>query len=72
MQETWVQETWVRALGQEDLLEKGRLPTPAFSPGGPWTEQPGGLQASGSQELDMTEGACTHALRRECELISAL
>ena len=25
-----VQETWVRSLGWEDLLEKGMAPTPAF------------------------------------------
>ena len=31
-----VQETWVRSLGQEEPLEKGRLPTPVFLgfPGG--------------------------------------
>ena len=27
------QETWVRSLGWEDPLEKGRLPTPVFWPG---------------------------------------
>ena len=30
----------------------------------PWTEEPGGLQSMGLQELDMTEvaeHACTHA-----------
>ena len=26
-------ETWVRSLGWEDPLEKGRLPTPVFLPG---------------------------------------
>ena len=24
----------------------------------PWTEEPGGLQSMGSQELDLTEQAC--------------
>jgi len=28
----------------------------------PWTEEPGGLQSMGSQELDMTEHACTHTI----------
>ena len=27
-----MQETWVRSLGWEDPLEKGRLPTPVFWP----------------------------------------
>ena len=50
-------ETCVRSLGWEDPLEEGmtthssilvwRIP--------PWTEEPGGLQFMGSQELDMTE-----------------
>ena len=28
----------------------------------PWTEEPGGLQSMGSQELDMAEHACTHTI----------
>ena len=28
-----MQETWVRSLGQEHSLEKGRQPTPIFLPG---------------------------------------
>ena len=45
-----MQETWVRSLGQEDLLEKGtathsRILTWKI----PWTEKPGRLQAMGSQ-----------------------
>ena len=28
-----MQETWVRSLGQENPLEKGRVPTPVFWPG---------------------------------------
>ena len=28
-----MRETWVRSLGWEDPLEKGRLPTPVFQPG---------------------------------------
>ena len=47
-----VQETGVRSLGQEDPLEEGMATTPVFLPGGsPWTEEPGGLQSTGSQRL---------------------
>ena len=28
-----MQETWVQSLGWEDLLEKGKVPTPVFWPG---------------------------------------
>ena len=28
-----MQETWIRSLGWEDPLEKGRVPTPVFLPG---------------------------------------
>ena len=39
-----MRETWVRSLGWEDPLEKGRLPTPVFLPGeSPWTEESGRL-----------------------------
>ena len=50
------QETWVRSLGGEDPLEKGMAPLssiPAWRT--PRTEEPGGLQAVGSQESDATE-----------------
>ena len=43
-----IQETWVRSLGWEDALEKGKATTPVFWPGefhGPW----------GCNELDTTE-----------------
>ena len=46
-----VQETWVRSLGREDPLEKGKATTPVFWPGefhglyGPW----------GRKESDTTE-----------------
>ena len=53
MQET--QESQVPSLGWEDLLEKEmathfRILAQEIL----WTEQPGGLQSMGSQELDMT------------------
>ena len=50
-----MQETWVQSLGQEYPLEKeiathsGILAWEI-----PWTEEPGGLQSVGLQELDMT------------------
>jgi len=45
-----VWETWVRSLGQEELLEK-ELATHSsiLAWSSPWTEEPGGLQSMGSQ-----------------------
>ena len=51
-----MQETQVRSLCWEDLLEKEMAThsrTLASKP--PWTEEPVGLQSMGSQESDMTE-----------------
>ena len=48
-----MQETWFQSLGQEDSLEEEMVPY--FSNLAweiPWTEEPGGLQSMGSQELD--------------------
>ena len=43
-----MQETWVRSLGWEDLLEKGEATHSSILPGeSPWTEEPGGLQSMG-------------------------
>ena len=44
-------ETWVRSLGWEDPLEKGRLPTPVFRPG----EFHGLYSPWGRKESDTTE-----------------
>ena len=42
-------ETWVRFLGREDPLEEAWQPTPVFLPGESlWTEEPGGLESTGS------------------------
>ena len=50
-----IQETWVRSLGWEDLLEKGMATHFSILAWRiPWTEEPGGLQSMGSQESDMT------------------
>ena len=43
------QEMQFRSLGQEDLLEKGMAMHSCFLAWGtPWTEEPGGLQSTGS------------------------
>ena len=45
-------ETWVQSLGYEDPLRRAWQPTPVFLPGeSPWTEELGGLQSMGSQEV---------------------
>ena len=50
-----MQETWVRFLGWEDPLEKEMaIHSSTLAWKIPWTEEPGGLQSMGSQELDMT------------------
>ena len=50
-----MQETQVWSLGQGDALEK-EIATHSniLAWETPWTEEPGGLQFMGSQELDMT------------------
>ena len=51
-----IQETWVRSLSQEDPLENGMATHSSILVWEiPWTEEPGGLQSTGSQESDMTE-----------------
>ena len=51
-------ETWVRSLGWEDLLVKGRLPTPVFWPG----EFHGLYSPWGRKESDMPEQLSLHFL----------
>ena len=47
-----VSETWVRSLGQEDPLEKGMAThSSILAWRTPWTEEPGGLQITGSQRV---------------------
>ena len=46
-----MRETWVRSLGWEDPLEKGKANTPVFWPG----EFHGQYSPWGRKELDMTE-----------------
>ena len=47
-----MQETWVRSLGQENPLEK-EMATHSSTLAWriPWTEEPGGLQSTGSQRV---------------------
>ena len=50
-----VRETWVRSLGRESPLEEGMATHSIILAWRiPWTEEPGGLQSMGSQELDLT------------------
>ena len=48
-----MQETRVRSLGQEDLLEKEMAThSSALAWRIPWTEEPGGLQSMGWQRVE--------------------
>ena len=52
--EMW--ETWVRSLGQGDLLEKEMATHSSILAWRiPWTEELGGLQSMGRKESDTTE-----------------
>ena len=47
-----MQETWVRSLGREDLLEKEMaIHSSAIAWKIPWTEEPNRLQSMGSQRV---------------------
>ena len=49
-------ETWALSLGREDSLEKEMAThSSILAWRTPWTEEPGGLQSTGSQESDTTE-----------------
>ena len=50
------EEMWISSLDWEDLLEKGMVTHSTILVWRiPWTEEPGGLQSMGSQELDTTQ-----------------
>ena len=51
-----MQESWVQSFGWEDPLEK-EMATHSSTLAWriPWTEEPRGLQSTGSQEMDTTE-----------------
>ena len=67
-----IQETWVRSLGWEDLLEEGMAThSSILSWRLPWTEEPGGLQSVGWHRAghDWSDLAGTHTnglLRYQC------
>ena len=47
-----MQETWVQSRGWEDPLEKGKVThSSILALRIPWTEEPGGLQATGWQRV---------------------
>ena len=47
-----MQETWVQSLGQKDPLEKEMATHSSILAWRiPWTEEPGGLQSTGSQRV---------------------
>ena len=47
-----MRETWVQSLGQEDLLEEGMATHCSILAWRiPWTEEPSGLQSTGSQKV---------------------
>ena len=51
-----VQEMWAQSLGREGLLEKEMAThSSILAWRNPWTEEPGGLQYMGWEELDTTE-----------------
>ena len=51
-----MQETQVRSLGREEILEKETAThSSILSWRIPWTEEPGGLQSMGLKELDTIE-----------------
>ena len=47
-----MQKTWIQSLGQEDPLEKEMAAHSSILAWRiPWTEEPGGLQSTGSQRV---------------------
>ena len=56
-----MEEMWVRPLGWEDTLEKGKATHSSILAWEiPWTEDPGRLQSTGSHRV-RHDGACMHA-----------
>lgn len=68
-----MQETQVQSLGWEDLLEKRMAPrSSTLASRIPWTEEPGGLQSMGLQNVshDWATTNFTFILRPECHVYS--
>ena len=56
-----MQETWVQSLGQKDPLEKGKATHSSILAWiMPWTEEPGGLQPTGSRRVGHDLATTTH------------
>ena len=56
-----MQEMWVRSLDQEDPLEKGTATHSSILAWRiPWTEEPGGLQSTGSQRVGKQSDSHLH------------
>ena len=56
-----MQETWVQALSQEDLLEEGLVTYSSILAWRiPWTEEPGRLQSIGSQSQTQLKRLSAH------------
>ena len=67
------QETWVQFLGREDPLEEGMAAHSSILVWRiPWTEEPGGLQALGCKESDMTEQPSMHTTQDVCSVERSL
>ena len=67
-------ETWVRSLGQEDPLEKEMATHSSILAWRiPWTEEPGGLQSTGSQRVGHDWAtSLTHSLTRNKVTVSRI
>ena len=66
-----IQETQVQSLGREDPLEKEMAThSSILAWRAPWTEKPGGLQSTGSQESDMTKPQTTTGILKDLFLFS--
>ena len=67
-----MQDTWVRSLGQEDLLEKGMaIHTSIVGWRIPWTEEPG-RPMEVAKELDTTERLTFYMQLVLCKYFSSL
>ena len=56
-----MQETWVRSLAWEDILEEEMATHSSILAWKiPWTEEPGGYSPWGCKELDTTEHGTEH------------
>ena len=70
MQET--QETQVQSLGQDPLEAKMVTQSSILAQKIPWTEEPGGLQSTGSQRVGHNRGHGTHNLQNQMEKVNTL